>query len=63
VVHGGVTLVALVLVMLGWKQFKLVTFDPLFAGSIGLPVVALESLLTSMIALAVVVGLQMVGSS
>jgi manganese/zinc/iron transport system permease protein len=58
---GGVTLVALVLVMLGWKQFKLVTFDPLFAGSIGLPVVALESLLTSMIALAVVVGLQMVG--
>ncbi|TDT43124.1 manganese/zinc/iron transport system permease protein [Halospina denitrificans] len=58
---GGVTLVALVLVMLCWKQFKLVTFDPLFAGSIGLPVVVLESVLTSMIALAVVVGLQMVG--
>lgn len=58
---GGVTLVALVLVLLCWKQFKLVTFDPLFAGSIGLPVVVLESVLTSMIALAVVVGLQMVG--
>ena len=58
---GGVTLVALVLVMLCWKQFKLVTFDPLFAGSIGLPVAVLESVLTSMIALAVVVGLQMVG--
>ena len=58
---GGVTLVALVLVLLCWKQFKLVTFDPLFAGSIGLPVTVLESVLTSMIALAVVVGLQMVG--
>ena len=58
---GGVTVAALMLVMLLWKQFKLVTFDPLFAGSIGLPVVALESVLTSMIALAVVVGLQMVG--
>lgn len=58
---GGITLAALVLVMLFWKQLKLVTFDPLFAGSIGLPVGLLEAVLTSMIALAVVVGLQMVG--
>lgn len=58
---GGVTLLALLLVMVLWKQLKLVTFDPLFAGSIGLPVMILESLLTAMIALAVVVGLQMVG--
>lgn len=58
---GGVTLVAIVLVMLFWKQLKLVTFDPLFAGSIGFPVRILETVLTAMIALAVVVGLQMVG--
>lgn len=60
-VMGGVTLAALILVLGCWKQFKLVVFDPLFAHSIGLPVVFLEVLLTAMIALAVVVGLQMVG--
>jgi len=58
---GGVTLTAVALVLGCWKQFKLVTFDPQFAGSIGLPVALLEGVLTAMIALAVVVGLQMVG--
>lgn len=58
---GGVTLAALVLVTVFWKEFKLVSFDPVFARSLGLPVVALEVMLTVMIALAVVVGLQMVG--
>jgi len=60
-VMGGVTLAALVLVAAFWKEFKLVTFDPQFAASLGMPVVALEVALTLMIALAVVVGLQMVG--
>ncbi len=60
-VMGGITLLALALVAALWKEFKLVTFDPAFAGSLGLPVVFLEVLLTMMIALAVVVGLQMVG--
>jgi len=60
-IMGGITLVAVGLVVACWKQFKLVTFDPLFAGSIGLPVALLEAVLTTMIALAVVVGLQMVG--
>lgn len=60
-IMGGVTLAAIALVLGCWKQFKLVTFDPQFAGSIGLPVALLESVLTAMIALAVVVGLQMVG--
>ena len=44
-----------------WKELKAVTFDPGFAGSLGLPVPALEVVLTLMIALAVVIGLQMVG--
>jgi manganese/zinc/iron transport system permease protein len=60
-IMGGVTLVAVALVLCCWKQFKLVTFDPEFAASIGMPIALLESVLTAMIALAVVVGLQMVG--
>ena len=60
-VMGGLTLAALALVAGLWKEFKLVTFDPLFAGSLGLPVAALETVLTLMIALAIVIGLQMVG--
>lgn len=60
-VMGAITLVATGLVVLLWKEFKLVTFDPQFARTLGFPVLALEAILTTMIALAVVVGLQMVG--
>jgi manganese/zinc/iron transport system permease protein len=60
-VMGGVTATALLLVGLFWKEFKLVTFDPTFAATLGLPVAALETVLTATIALSVVVGLQMVG--
>ncbi len=58
---GGITALALALVAGLWKEFKLVSFDPEFAGSLGLPVTVLEVVLTLMIALAIVVGLQMVG--
>lgn len=44
-----------------WKEAKLVTFDAGFARSLGLPVLAIESALTVMVATAIVVGLQMVG--
>ena len=60
-IMGGVLVGSLALVTLLWKELKLVTFDPLFAGASGLPVTLLEVLLTAMIALAVVIGLQMVG--
>ncbi|GAB2783575.1 hypothetical protein GCM10027040_07000 [Halomonas shantousis] len=60
-IMGGITAAALLLVAMLWKEFKLVSFDPGFATSLGLPVVWLEVVLTVMIALAVVVGLQMVG--
>lgn len=60
-IMGGVTLFAVALVMVLWKEFKLTAFDPGFAASLGLPVVVLEVVLTAMIALAVVIGLQMVG--
>lgn len=60
-IMGAVTALALALVALAWKEFKLVSFDPGFAASLGLPVLALEAAMTGMVALAVVVGLQMVG--
>ncbi|MFW5833798.1 MAG: metal ABC transporter permease [Pseudomonadota bacterium] len=60
-IMAGVMVASLALVVAFWKEFKLVTFDPLFAGALGLPVVLLDVVLTSMIALAVVIGLQMVG--
>lgn len=60
-VMGGVAALGLGLVAIFWKEFKLVTFDPGFARGLGWRVPFLEALLTSMIALAVVVGLQMVG--
>lgn len=60
-IMGAVTVAALALVALVWKEFKLVSFDPGFAASLGLPVLALEAAMTAMVALAVVVGLQMVG--
>ena len=60
-VMGAIALVALGLVALFWKEFKLITFDAAYARTLGLPVLALEALLTTMIALAVVIGLQMVG--
>ncbi len=60
-IMGGIMVGSLTLVAAFWKEFKLVTFDPLFAGSIGLPVTLLDVVLTTMIAFAVVIGLQMVG--
>lgn len=58
---GGITLFSLTLLSVLWKQAKLVTFDPEFAQTMGLPVSLIEALLTIMVTLAVVVGLQMVG--
>ncbi|MEO1089449.1 MAG: metal ABC transporter permease [Pseudomonadota bacterium] len=60
-IMAGVMVVSIALVAVFWKEFKLVTFDPTFAGAIGLPVALLDVVLTTMIALAVVIGLQMVG--
>jgi manganese/zinc/iron transport system permease protein len=58
---GGVGLLALLALASLWKEFKAVTFDPDFALSLGLPVLALEMVLTLLIAVAVVLGLQLVG--
>jgi manganese/zinc/iron transport system permease protein len=60
-VMAALSLVALATLAALWKELKLVTFDPSFAGSLGLPVLALEAVLTTSIALTIVLGLQMVG--
>lgn len=60
-VLAGLAAAALGLVLTFWKEFKLVSFDPDFAGSLGLPVRLIEALLTAIVALAVVAGLQLVG--
>jgi manganese/zinc/iron transport system permease protein len=55
---GAVVLVALALL---WKEFKLLSFDPAFAGALGLPVRTLDVLLTTLLVIAIVIGLQTVG--
>jgi len=44
-----------------WKEFKLFAFDPDFAQSIGLPTGKLNSFLSALIVLAIIIGLQTVG--
>lgn len=56
-----ITAIALLAIVTLWKEFQLVTFDPGFARSLGLPVTRLELFLTLLIALSVVIGLQLVG--
>ena len=57
VLGGGVML----LLCLLWPQFKVFTFDPAFARSLGLKTFVLEIVLTGMIVVAIVIGLQSVG--
>ncbi|MCC7023575.1 MAG: metal ABC transporter permease [Thermomicrobiales bacterium] len=52
---------ALLLVLLFSKEFTLLTFDPAFASSLGFGTTRLSILLTSLIVVAVVIGLQTVG--
>ncbi len=51
----------LLLLLLFWKEFKVLAFDPAFAAALGLPVAALDLLLTTLIVLAIALGLQAVG--
>jgi manganese/zinc/iron transport system permease protein len=57
-VLGGIALGGMLLV---WKELKLLAFDPDFGASLGFPIRALDVLLTSLLVLAIVVGLQTVG--
>lgn len=57
-VLGGLSLLT---VALFWKEFKLLSFDPEFASTLGFPVRILDVLLTTLIVIAIVIGLQTVG--
>lgn len=67
IVYNDVLLFAVVtfllvgLVILFYKEFQLISFDPDFARSSGIPVRALELLLATLTVLAVVTGIQAVG--
>ena len=52
---------AVLAVVVFWKEFKLLSFDPAFAESMGFPVQLLEVLLTTLLVVAIAIGLQAVG--
>ncbi len=58
---GGLGLVLCLIVILAFKEFKIVSFDPDFAQAVGLPVRLVEFSLATLIVLAVCIGLQAVG--
>jgi manganese/zinc/iron transport system permease protein len=58
---GVVGTVALTILVLAWPSFAVTTFDRDFARSLGVPIVVVETTLTLLIALAVVIGLQLAG--
>ena len=53
--------VAFVFLALFWKEFKLVTFDPEFAGANGFRVGLINGMLSTLIVVAIVLGLQLAG--
>ncbi len=52
---------ALLLLALLWKEFKLLSFDRDFGTSLGFPMTALDILLTTLLVIGIVIGLQAVG--
>jgi manganese/zinc/iron transport system permease protein len=55
---GGV---ALLVAAAFWKEFKLLSFDPDFGGTLGFPMRALDVVVTGLLVVAIVIGLQTVG--
>lgn len=53
--------ITLFLMVLFWKEFKLLSFDPEFGASQGFPMRGLDILLTTLLVIAIVIGLQTVG--
>lgn len=58
---AGVGALSFIIVGLFWKEFKLITFDPEFAGANGFRVRFLSVLLSTLIVVAIVLGLQLAG--
>ncbi len=58
---GAVSILIIVMVLTFFKEFKVLSFDPAYAQSAGLPVNKLQLLLTTLTVLAVAAGIQAVG--
>ena len=53
--------ISLIIMILFWKEFKLLSFDQEFGSSLGFPILLLDMILTTLIVVAIVIGLQTVG--
>jgi len=58
---SGIAGIALLVVLLFWKEFKIVLFDPDYTKTLGFNVKFVDTLITSFIVIAIVMGLQTVG--
>lgn len=58
---GGLGIILCLAVIIAFKEFKIVSFDPDFARALGMPVRLVEFALATLIVLAVCIGLQAVG--
>jgi len=61
VTMAGLGTVALLVMLIFWKEFKLLSFDPEFGTSLGFPMRILDVLLITLLVVAIVLGLQTVG--
>ncbi|WP_421751451.1 iron chelate uptake ABC transporter family permease subunit [Croceimicrobium sp.] len=60
-IYGGLAVVLIVCTLVFFKEFKLLSFNPDFAQSLGLPVRGLRILMNSLMVLAIALGIQAVG--
>ncbi|MBZ0263170.1 metal ABC transporter permease [bacterium] len=60
-VMAGLGVPALLLMGIFWKEFKLLSFDPDYGASLGMPIRVMDILLTTLIVVAIAIGLQTVG--
>ncbi|HEU5102964.1 MAG TPA: iron chelate uptake ABC transporter family permease subunit [Roseiflexaceae bacterium] len=61
IIMAALGTLALLIMMVFWKEFKLLSFDPDFGATLGLPIRVLDVLLTTLLVVAIVLGLQTVG--
>ena len=61
IVIAALGALALLAVFVFWKEFKLLSFDPEFGASLGMPMRTIDILLTTFLVIAIVIGLQTVG--
>lgn len=61
VTMGVLGAVAILAMLVFWKEFKLLSFDSDFGATLGFPMRALDVLMTTLIVIAIVIGLQTVG--